>query len=611
MARFIRHGLWQHALLRIRLCAFMVGMLFGVEAFAQAHLLLSHPQADEMQAIEQEISADTLHSTIAGLSDEKIRIWLIARLAEEIAERDKVQQAHDMMSIFSRQGVLELRRQISAIWIGARFEWGQMGDYLQQVVPNVTQEEFLRLIIRDLAQILLLLIFVTIPYWLMLRTFSQKFLESHSQRSNSVKFANLAMIWGIDATHIAVFYMLMLVAPDIINPWFGSVLPQELVPISEHMVFGITMMLVFRAIIRFLLAPHAQDLSLHNIPASMISVLYPYLLLIVSIMVIAWEVSGIIHFIGMGFEVEFLAIAMFQTLFAFSTITGLVHGAHISRPFTQNFLGNTDHPLWVRAIASYWWLVISGFVLLVSILFLTNVLLVGTVPSFDTEPYLFVGLAALPVADKLITDMIRNYFHSYHTDLDTMVTHAMHNAPEHVVAADPENGETATQNMDHMVYVRHVTERIKFKKGMMLRLEQYFVKLVRRVFVIAIIFIALGDLIYQQQAYGVGLTYITLLNITANLFFILVVGWFLSGLIVALMDDGSKGIKIHTPGQDDGEIEEGSRSETLLPLFRTILQIVLLIIILMTALAALGIDIAPLLASAGIIGIAIGFGAQA
>ncbi len=54
-----------------------------------------------------------------------------------------------------------------------------------------------------------------------------------------------------------------------------------------------------------------------------------------------------------------------------------------------------------------------------------------------------------------------------------------------------------------------------------------------------------------------------------------------------------------------------ARLHTLLPLIRKTLAAMVLVITLLTALSALGVDIGPLLAGAGVAGIAIGFGAQA
>jgi small-conductance mechanosensitive channel len=53
-----------------------------------------------------------------------------------------------------------------------------------------------------------------------------------------------------------------------------------------------------------------------------------------------------------------------------------------------------------------------------------------------------------------------------------------------------------------------------------------------------------------------------------------------------------------------------SRLDTLVPLFRNVLLGMLGIIVLMIVLSTIGVDIGPIIASAGIVGIAIGFGAQ-
>ncbi len=61
---------------------------------------------------------------------------------------------------------------------------------------------------------------------------------------------------------------------------------------------------------------------------------------------------------------------------------------------------------------------------------------------------------------------------------------------------------------------------------------------------------------------------------------------------------------------DPVDVPAASRLDTLTPLFRNTLLGFLGVIVIMTVLSALGVDIAPLIASAGVIGIAVGFGAQ-
>ncbi len=62
--------------------------------------------------------------------------------------------------------------------------------------------------------------------------------------------------------------------------------------------------------------------------------------------------------------------------------------------------------------------------------------------------------------------------------------------------------------------------------------------------------------------------------------------------------------------EEGGETAAASRLDTLVPLFRNLLLVILSVVVAMILLAALGVNIGPLLASAGIVGIAIGFGAQ-
>jgi len=58
------------------------------------------------------------------------------------------------------------------------------------------------------------------------------------------------------------------------------------------------------------------------------------------------------------------------------------------------------------------------------------------------------------------------------------------------------------------------------------------------------------------------------------------------------------------------EARRRARLRTLLPIFRNVLFVVVVVFAAMTALAALGVQIGPLIAGLGVLGVAIGFGAQ-
>ena len=88
------------------------------------------------------------------------------------------------------------------------------------------------------------------------------------------------------------------------------------------------------------------------------------------------------------------------------------------------------------------------------------------------------------------------------------------------------------------------------------------------------------------------------------------VGWELAKTAIdrrlALEEDATGPSEVGGEGGGQG----ASRLKTLLPLFRKFLMVTLAVMVVMLVLSSLGVDIGPLLAGAGVVGIAIGFGAQ-
>lgn len=63
-------------------------------------------------------------------------------------------------------------------------------------------------------------------------------------------------------------------------------------------------------------------------------------------------------------------------------------------------------------------------------------------------------------------------------------------------------------------------------------------------------------------------------------------------------------------GPDGVALQRSARARTLLPLLRTTVMVLLLVMVTLIVLSELGINIGPLLAGAGVIGLAVGFGSQ-
>jgi moderate conductance mechanosensitive channel len=92
--------------------------------------------------------------------------------------------------------------------------------------------------------------------------------------------------------------------------------------------------------------------------------------------------------------------------------------------------------------------------------------------------------------------------------------------------------------------------------------------------------------------------------------FIAYVAWVLSRLAIDRHLQGV-GVGPKLPGaDDDGEAAPGSRLQTMLPLLRAAFGILIAVIAALIVLSRLGIDTAPLIAGAGVFGLAISFGSQ-
>ena len=80
---------------------------------------------------------------------------------------------------------------------------------------------------------------------------------------------------------------------------------------------------------------------------------------------------------------------------------------------------------------------------------------------------------------------------------------------------------------------------------------------------------------------------------------------------IAIWEIVASAIERYLNAIDESDLPRRTRVRTLLPLFRTAIMCVIVVMTSLIVLSHIGIDIAPLLAGAGVIGVAIGFGSQA
>ncbi|MFL5015357.1 MAG: mechanosensitive ion channel family protein [Rhizobium sp.] len=126
-----------------------------------------------------------------------------------------------------------------------------------------------------------------------------------------------------------------------------------------------------------------------------------------------------------------------------------------------------------------------------------------------------------------------------------------------------------------------------------------------------------GAIVLLADALGIRLTQMTMQDSPALR---LVRGLLSAGIILLGLDLAWNVVKVlidRKLGDTEAVLEVGSERErrrtrlrTLLPILRNFLMILFVAIAIMMALSSLGVEIGPLIAGAGVVGVAIGFGAQ-
>ncbi|MBY5444880.1 mechanosensitive ion channel family protein [Rhizobium leguminosarum] len=126
-----------------------------------------------------------------------------------------------------------------------------------------------------------------------------------------------------------------------------------------------------------------------------------------------------------------------------------------------------------------------------------------------------------------------------------------------------------------------------------------------------------GAIVLLADALGIRLTQMTMQDSPALR---LVRGLLSAGIILLVLDLAWNVVKVPIDrklGDTEAVLEVGSERErrrtrlrTLLPILRNFLMILFVAIAIMMALSSLGVEIGPLIAGAGVVGVAIGFGAQ-
>jgi small-conductance mechanosensitive channel len=126
-----------------------------------------------------------------------------------------------------------------------------------------------------------------------------------------------------------------------------------------------------------------------------------------------------------------------------------------------------------------------------------------------------------------------------------------------------------------------------------------------------VLFARLWDInLFDFQPGGAAERFVSALVDVGLTLLVAYVGWELAKTAIDRRLAREEGLSGPSEIGGEGGGQGASRLKTLLPLFRKFLMITLAVMVIMLVLSSLGVDIGPLLAGAGVVGLAIGFGAQ-
>ena len=210
----------------------------------------------------------------------------------------------------------------------------------------------------------------------------------------------------------------------------------------------------------------------------------------------------------------------------------------------------------------------------------------------------FIIVISVIVVYAIVSYIIEQFFQRKR-QLNTLEAQAL---VDELVASDPDNspplGEEITSSDAYQEQLRHSS---------LLTFEDLATRVASMLAFVAGLYALLSvwnaSDIFQTNAF---------IERSSDVIFILFVGYITYNFFKIWIDSkiAAEGGEVAlTPG-DEGGAGGASRLGTLLPLFRNFLLVIIFVSVSLIALAEMGINVAPLFAGAGVVGLAIGFGSQ-
>ncbi len=541
-------------------------------------------------ALPETLSPQTIRDLIARLNDDEVRALLIRQL-------DKVATSETTPATTNASGFVD---DLEAGATSVRELWASRVVALPQL-PGVIPFFFARMADGKTAgQLVLTVVGVVIVFGFAVLV-ERVFLHLTAKQRSRIPDAR------VERFTTRMGYLLQRFAWQIVGLILFTVgalvaffaLYQGHVPTRMALIAYLSAIVILRLmsdVSRFLLAPHAPNLRLIPLSDDAANSLHRWIIAVGCVGAFGFLTADLLGVLGIDQPV----LAGFRSLIAVAFVMLLILTIwHTRKPISALIAGPSPGPL--RRLTANWWHILA--ILYVFGIWLTAQVraAVGGEVSTGGAILSLLLVIALPLVDITLQRLAADYFEA---------RRAARRVPEKVLEVDADGITTVEVDAedDDEGGVATPVPAPETSGSY----EPAMLKALRIVLWIGgfLVFTHLWDIdIYDVTQQGVGETAAGALF---NVVITILLGFLCWEVIAATIDRRIEAEAGPVAGEIGGEGggHGGSRLRTLLPLARKAIFVTLVVMVVMIILSSLGVHIGPLLAGAGVVGIAIGFGAQ-
>ena len=362
---------------------------------------------------------------------------------------------------------------------------------------------------------------------------------------------------------------------------------------------GILLCLAAGFVLRLVLAPRAPGLRLVPISDGAADFFFHWLTLLAASGILLWLTAGLLILTGMSLPVHLFVVIVTGSIVLGLVVAMIVSGREILAALAVGSEAHDNVRLGI-AKAIPWALVL--YVMVIWLHWSEAMLARESTGLWSAIAGLAI-LALLPVLDRWGCDIFDRAFglEKSQSDLDRLTEAKSGDVAD----------EQARSEMPEVLSEDAQTQALSdAQKGWEAR-RRYanMTKQGARLFVGSFVLVyILAQLGLDITGFGAAQTQVWLVSTLFSVATVILVSYVLWRLFVSCIDPYMPARREVIADEEGGPAQ--TRVETLMPLMRNSVKIILIVFTAMFALAETGLNIGPLLAGAGVIGIAIGFGAQ-